>query len=122
MSRDGTRNCDRFPARKDDQGRCLCRFCGKPVTPPKQSFCGPRCLRDFFMVTDWQRVRRVIYERDGGRCMKCGREVSRKEYHVDHIVALTNGGDEWDLGNLELSCPRCNLSKGARAEQVETLL
>jgi 5-methylcytosine-specific restriction endonuclease McrA len=66
------------------------------------------------MVTDWRRVRRVVYARDGGICMKCGTRVSDKNFHVDHIVALANGGAEWDLDNLELSCPLCNLSKGAK--------
>ncbi|SFR15316.1 HNH endonuclease [Desulfoscipio geothermicus] len=111
-------NWERFPYRKDEHGNNLCRWCGKPVPPPKQTFCGPRCVRDFKMVTDWQRVRRVIYERDGGICMKCGKEVPNKKggYHVDHIVPISEGGAEWDLNNLELSCPECNLKKGAKIE------
>ncbi|MDR0826588.1 MAG: HNH endonuclease [Desulfovibrio sp.] len=68
------------------------------------------------MQTDWQRVRRVVFTRDGGICMKCGRRVRRNNFHVDHIVPLAEGGDEWDLANLELSCPECNLQKGSQRE------
>ena len=42
-------------------------------------------------------------------CMKCGQRVNEKNFHVDHIIPLAAGGDEWDLNNLELSCPRCNI-------------
>jgi len=68
------------------------------------------------MQTDWERVRQVIYARDGGMCMKCGEKVDRKNFHVDHIVPISAGGSEWDLSNLELSCPTCNLKKGAKMD------
>ena len=112
--RKGRPNYERFPYRKDKDGNNLCRVCGKIVPPPKQTFYGPRCVRDFKMRTDWQRVRRVIYERDGGICMKCGKPVPKNNYHVDHIIPISAGGDEWDLNNLELSCAECNLKKGAK--------
>ena len=66
------------------------------------------------LLTDWNRLRKVIYERDGGICMKCGKRVPKEGYHVDHIIPISVGGDEWDLNNLELSCPECNLRKGAK--------
>ena len=94
----------------------LCRMCGKRLDHKLRTFCGQRCVRDFKMKTDWQRVRRVVYERDGGICMKCGKNVDRKNFHVDHIVPISAGGDEWDLNNLELSCPTCNLTKGAKTD------
>jgi 5-methylcytosine-specific restriction endonuclease McrA len=112
----GRSNLDRFPKRKDAKGRILCRVCGTPVFDGRRTFCGPRCLRDFFMRTDWKRVRRVVYARDGGTCMKCGCHVRAADFHVDHIVPVALGGDEWDLANLELSCRECNLQKGAREE------
>lgn len=114
VNRKKTRNYVRFPAKKDKDGNNLCRVCGEKVKPPKRTFCDQRCLRDYYMQTDWQRVRRVIYERDGGICMKCGNRVSRDNFHVDHINPISNGGAEWDLENLELSCPACNLTKGIR--------
>ena len=114
--RKGMTNLERFPYRKDTTGHNLCRMCGQRTPSKRQTFCGPRCLRDFFMQTDWQRVRRVVYERDGGICMKCGRRVLKKNFHVDHILPISQGGEEWDLNNLELSCPECNLQKGKRVE------
>lgn len=47
-----------------------------------------------------------------GLCVACNVDVS-SEYHIDHIYALTNGGDN-SFGNLQLLCPACNLSKSAK--------
>lgn len=118
MDRHGNLNYERFPIKQDENGTRLCRVCGNAIQPPKLTFCGPRCLRDFYMLTDWQRVRRVVFERDGGICMKCGQKVSKEKYHVDHINPISNGGSEWDLNNLELSCPECNLKKGGRTREA----
>ena len=112
----GNTNTKRFPARKEN-GKWHCRICGVELAGRKTSFCGRRCLRDFFMLTDWPRVRKVVFARDGGICMKCGQRVSEKNFHVDHIVPLARGGDEWDLNNLELSCPGCNIAKAAKLEE-----
>lgn len=114
--RAGTSNYKRFPIRYDDDGYPLCRVCGKKMLDKRRTFCSPRCLRDFKMVTDWERVRHVIYVRDGGICMKCGKDVPKDKFHVDHIVPISVGGDEWDLSNLELSCQACNLKKGAKLD------
>lgn len=116
MSRSGKTNGHRFPSRKNKDGKRLCRMCSGVMTGRKTSFCGRRCLRDFWMGTDWSRVRRVIYERDGHICMKCGKGVKIDHFHVDHIIPISKGGDEWELSNLELSCPECNLKKGAKIE------
>jgi 5-methylcytosine-specific restriction endonuclease McrA len=120
--RQGRPNKERFPRRKDEKGRTLCRVCGAVTADNRQNFCGPRCLRDFFMQTDWQRVRRVVYARDGGICMKCGRRVRRDNFQVDHIVPVIKGGAEWDLANLELACPDCNRQKGDRVEKEYVVL
>lgn len=112
--RKGRTNPERFPYRRNEQGKHLCRVCSSVLEGRKTSFCGVRCIRDFFMQTDWQRVRQVIYVRDGGVCMNCGKEVPKNDFHVDHIKAIVNGGAEWDLNNLELSCPTCNLRKGRK--------
>lgn len=52
------------------------------------------------------------YARQGGRCHWCSRKVGKK-FHVDHIVPLSRGGSN-SPENLVISCPKCNLSKGAK--------
>lgn len=48
----------------------------------------------------------------GAKCAYCRRGLG-KRYHVDHIVALKNGGSNWP-SNLQVLCPSCNQSKSAK--------
>jgi 5-methylcytosine-specific restriction endonuclease McrA len=53
---------------------------------------------------DWDRVRRVVLQRDGYRCQNCS---SDDQLHVHHIVPLTSGGtNAWS--NLVTLCPDCH--------------
>jgi len=115
-SRSGKKNHERFPHRTR-LGVHLCRYCGAPLTGRKTSFCGQECLRDFFMQTDWKRVRAVVYERDGHICMICGKYVKKDAFHVDHIRPISKGGAEFALENLRLTCGSCNLSKSAKYDR-----
>jgi hypothetical protein len=54
--------------------------------------------------------RRRVFERDEYRCQYCG---SWENLHLDHIVALANGGTD-DLDNLQTLCGMCNLRKGVK--------
>ena len=47
-----------------------------------------------------------------GRCAYCRRDI-RKCFHVDHIKARANGGGN-TRSNIQLTCPRCNRSKGKK--------
>jgi 5-methylcytosine-specific restriction endonuclease McrA len=46
------------------------------------------------------------------KCASCGIPIAGG-YHVDHIVALSKGGSN-DPYNLQILCPTCNWSKGAK--------
>jgi uncharacterized protein len=52
-------------------------------------------------------VRREVWRRDGGRCVKCG---SRENLEYDHILPVSKGGGN-TARNIELLCETCNRAK-----------
>jgi 5-methylcytosine-specific restriction endonuclease McrA len=69
-----------------------------------------------------------LFKMQKGKCAyfkTCGQKLGDK-YHIDHIVPLTKGGSNWPR-NLQLTCIRCNCSKGWKdpidfAQQMGSLL
>lgn len=61
-----------------------------------------------------KRVRFEVFKRDGFVCHYCGAHPPGVLLHVDHIVAVANGGQN-DIDNLVTACEPCNLGKGARS-------
>ncbi len=58
----------------------------------------------------------LIFERQSGKCAACRTSLKSQgklKYHVDHIKPLALGGTNWPH-NLQLLCPGCNLTKGAK--------
>lgn len=53
-----------------------------------------------------------IYRDQDGRCVYCGADLS-DGYQTDHIVPLIRGGSN-DPSNIQLTCARCNRTKGAK--------
>jgi HNH endonuclease len=70
-----------------------------PVLPPRPRRRIPRAVK----VTVWQR--------DGGKCVVCGRT---DKLHFDHIVPIAKGGTSNAADNIQLLCAHHNLAKGAR--------
>jgi 5-methylcytosine-specific restriction endonuclease McrA len=64
-------------------------------------------------------LRRVVFARDGDRCLACERPgpellaVGRPGLTVDHVVPRSKGGTH-ELANLRTLCGGCNSSRGAR--------
>ncbi len=55
------------------------------------------------------RYRSQVEESQGGAfCVACGR---RDDLHVDHIVPVSRGGDEFSIRNMQLLCSTCNSAK-----------
>lgn len=57
-------------------------------------------------------TRMLVYRRDGYQCVECG-EHEIHELSIDHVVAVTAGGDN-EPSNLRTLCRRCNSAKGNR--------
>jgi hypothetical protein len=59
-------------------------------------------------------MRYAVIKRDAYRCRACGFAVQDGAHlHVDHIVAVANGGMT-EMGNLQTLCTTCNLGKAAK--------
>ena len=67
--------------------------------------------------------RKNIYIRDNYTCQYCGRQPSKEELTIDHVVPRSHGGKTtWE--NVLLACVRCNTRKGSKlaAEAGMTML
>lgn len=58
-------------------------------------------------------VRFEVFKRDNFTCQYCGGKAPDIVLHIDHINPVAGGGDN-DIMNLVTSCEPCNLGKGAR--------
>ena len=56
----------------------------------------------------WRGVRLRILDRDGWRCLDCGRAG---KLEVDHKQPLQFGGDVYESDNLQTLCRTCHISK-----------
>jgi len=54
-------------------------------------------------------VKLFVWQRDGGRCVKCG---GQQNLEFDHIIPVTKGGSN-TARNIQLLCEKCNRAKGA---------
>lgn len=65
-----------------------------------------------------------LWHRQRGECARCGvrfgKRPSDNGFHVDHVTPLSRGGSNWPR-NLQLLCPSCNCSKGAKTPAEFTL-
>ena len=56
----------------------------------------------------WVRLRLQVLNRDGYRCVLCGRAG---KLECDHITPMRRGGDPWALDNLQTLCRVCHVEK-----------
>lgn len=58
-------------------------------------------------------VKLEVWERDGGKCVKCG---AAEDLHFDHIIPWSKGGSSHTADNIQLLCGKHNLEKHANIE------
>jgi hypothetical protein len=64
-----------------------------------------------------KKTRFEIFKRDGFACQYCGATPPNAFLHVDHVIAVANGGHS-GADNLVTACADCNLGKAARPLSV----
>ena len=65
--------------------------------------------------------RRVVWEREGGRCHICDKHVPYKRATLDHLIPLSKGGDHTYL-NVRIAHGPCNSRRGAGRLPAQLLL
>ena len=58
-------------------------------------------------------VKREVWKRDGGKCVKCG---DAKNLHFDHDLPFSRGGTSLSAKNVKLLCMKHNLQKSDKIE------
>ena len=73
---------------------------------------GKRTAEELRALLDWLApdVREAIYQRDGRRCVYCGRTPPEVKLTVDHVHPRQLGGRD-DPSNLVTACRQCNSDK-----------
>ncbi|MBD2210238.1 HNH endonuclease [Nostoc linckia FACHB-104] len=61
-------------------------------------------------------VRFAVLQRDGHKCVSCGRFPPEVTLEVDHKEPFSKGGSN-DISNLQTLCYKCNRGKGARSSE-----
>jgi hypothetical protein len=117
--------CDMgYVENKNGQNVVRCKLCNKAVyNAPKNEIDASLSLRK--VIPDRQKVR--IFERDGYRCIVCGRSPGQDGaivLHIAHIISIKDADKikkhygvaarDWvnDDINLFTCCEECNLSQG----------
>lgn len=73
-----------------------------------------------------KKMRQVVWQKYGGHCAYCGREIQYKDMQVDHLVPKYRFGNTDDLPKIEMdsienlmpSCRMCNHYKRANPLDV----
>lgn len=63
---------------------------------------------------------KALFAHQRGTCPNCQALLIKRgpgKYHVDHIMPIALGGSNWP-SNLQLLCPPCNMSKGAKHPNI----
>ncbi|WP_435177932.1 HNH endonuclease [Halorussus sp. AFM4] len=59
---------------------------------------------------NWEKRRKLVFERDNGLCQNCHREVGtlgERSWVAHHCVPVSQGGNHF-LSNLQLLCKECH--------------
>ena len=71
-----------------------------------------------------KKIRQLVYDKCGGHCAYCGKEIAYKDMQVDHVTPMLRGFPDWQIeqggwqrgtdtiDNMLPACRSCNFRKG----------
>ena len=68
---------------KNKEGQTLCRFCSKPVLPPRRTMCSAECSHEISIRNNGRYMRNAVYQRDKGICSICGIDTKKNSKTID---------------------------------------
>lgn len=102
-----------------------CGWCGGECPKRRRSWCSDACSNKFGRVWSWGALAKYVFERDGGKCRRCGADDGGPAHgnrysgwQVDHITPVRNGGTD-DPENLRLLCHDCHVAVGYEQRRAE---
>ena len=75
---------DDYPKQLDEQGRWLCRWCGKVLSGRRTSWCSKECEQQV-EIRCGHGVRAQVWKRDHGVCSRCGRDTKTLEHRLKQL-------------------------------------
>jgi 5-methylcytosine-specific restriction enzyme A len=60
---------------KNENGVILCRWCSKPVKPPRRTMCSSLCAHEIRIRTNNKYLRECLFKRDNGICKICNQDT-----------------------------------------------
>lgn len=100
--------------RKSPAGLPLCRWCQVEVSK-RRTFCGELCVHEWKLRSDAGYARRLVFERDAGKCALCQAVIGRLgAWEMDHVIPVVEGGGSCGLENLRVLCRACHVAVTAQ--------
>lgn len=110
-----------LPYPRDANGKPLCRWCEKPVAPPRVSWCSKKCVDEYLARSQWPVMRDRIIARDVV-CQVCGSIAWDKRLGAVLRIRIAYQGDELSGWAIESTNWREGAQRRRRVLNVEELV
>lgn len=71
-----------------------CSYCGGPVAPPRRSWCGDACVREYRLLSDTSAMRAEVFRRDAGICRLCGFDTEKLQRVIQWLRRIYEVQDQ----------------------------